>query len=159
MPTPEPIEIDHEHINVLVWAGLWLKIAHDDVPLSWPVTNPAGEVVAVGTLEPATADQVGAMLVNANTATLARPATAPRYRYAPPRHTQWQIVEILRAVHFYTDQQLAHAPGWLHTEAAQFCQALQYRLAVQLPGYLSSPGHITASATPALAGNWAPHQR
>jgi hypothetical protein len=153
MTTPQPIEIDHEHINVMLWAGLWLKVAHNNMPLMWPVTDTSGDVVAVHTLEPDTADQVGRMLVAANTCTLAGPVIGPRYCYTVPRHTQWQIVEILRAVHFYSDQQLAHAPGWLHTEAAHFCQALQYRLTVQMPGYLSSPGHLTPTVVPARAGN------
>lgn len=153
MTTPQPIEIDHEHINVMLWAGLWLKVAHNNVPLTWPVTNTGGEVLAVHTLEATNANQVGRMLVADNIHTLARPVFAPRYGYTVPRHTQWQIVEILRAVHFYRDQQLAFVPGWLHTEAAHFCQALQYRLTVQIPGYLSSPGHITPTVVPALAGN------
>ncbi len=153
MTTPQPIEIDHEHINVMLWAGLWLKVAHKNVPLTWPVTDTGGDVVAVHTLEATNADRVGRMLIADNTATLAGPVFAPRYSYSAPRHTQWQIVEILRAVQFYRDQQLAFVPGWLHTEGAHFCNALQYRLTVQIPGYLGSPGHITPTVVPALAEN------
>lgn len=153
MPDHRAVAIDHEHINVMLWAGLWLKIAHNGEPLMWPVTDDHGDVVAVHTLEPANADAVGHMLIDANTAMLTQAQPGPAYHYTVPRHAQWQIVEILRAVHFYTDQQLAHAPGWLHSQAAQFCQALQYRLIVQMPGYLGSPGHITPAVTPALVGN------
>jgi len=147
MTEADAILVDVEHINVMIWAGLWLKIAHGDQPLTWLAADEYGDFAAPTTLEPATADRTGQMLIDTNATAVGTP-TRPAYRYNTPQYHRWQVVEVLRAVHFYQDQ-IAAADDWPRNEANHFCQALIDRLVVQLSGYLGATAHITATTIPA----------
>lgn len=140
--------LDHEHIHVLIHAGLqeW-----PEGPLTWATPSRRREE-----LTPDTADQVGQMLVTENHRSHAyslnpneQPAFfAPMYTYQEPRYTNWQDVEILRALHGYV-WEASDAPDWRDTEACMFYEQLEGRTMQRLPGYdQAHTWAITANTMP-----------
>lgn len=136
--------VDPEHINVMIWAGLWLKEAQHNEPLAWPV------------LDNATADATGQMLLDTNARAVNNEQGRDQlyvYSYTPPRYRNWQVIEILRAIDFYTYQGAA-LDYWIYSEAYFFSSVLASRLVQQMPGYLSAAPHITPQTQPAMAKEW-----
>lgn len=58
--------VDPEHINVMIWAGLWLREAQHNEPLAWPVLDEFGRPHHLAVLDNATADAAGQMLLDTN---------------------------------------------------------------------------------------------
>ncbi|MGD9622363.1 MAG: hypothetical protein AB7G47_20260 [Mycolicibacterium sp.] len=144
------VQIDLEHIHVLVWAGLWLEDAQK-TPLAWPVVSGNGRVEGLSRLTADTADTVGQMLVDTNTRAVNDDTGQDNlyiYSYREPHHREWNQVEILKAVQFYEYQNTIN-DDWHLCEAYYFCQVLKSRMMHQLPGFLGAPWHITADILPA----------
>jgi hypothetical protein len=140
------------------WSGRghWLKVAQHDLPLQWPVLDEHGQLDHLNTLEPETAEPLDKCSWIPNARAVNAEHNADHlyvYSYSQPRHVKWQIVEILRAVDFYT-YQAAQNTDWLHCEASFFCSVLTSRLVQQIPGYLGASPHITATTWPAMAKKW-----
>jgi hypothetical protein len=140
--------VEAEHINVLLWA------AHEAFRrppgnLTWIFDNP----IRVHQLTHNNLDEVGQMLVDANTASVNycyfnNPVHEPyEYRYTRPLHTTWSIVEVLNALHCY-EYQASDPKDWQSTEACAFCRALQNALINALPGYDRGPWAITRISRP-----------
>ena len=100
-----------------------------------------------------TADQTGAMLWLENYRSV-------NYRYSdspaevPPRYTfrlakERELIEELKAIHCYVYQACEH-PAWADSEAKALCEALEWRLTRQLPGYDEAAWGFD-SDTPALS--------
>lgn len=153
--------LDPEHINVMIWTGLWLKVAQNDQPVEWPVLDHHGRITGTETLHPENADRIGQMLLDAN----ARAADSEHhtetlyvYSYQRPQHTTWRVIEILRAIHAY-EYDTCRIKGWLTSRAYHYCAAISHRLTQQLPGYLSAQPRITTQTWPAMAKEWHPENR
>ncbi|MEN4460901.1 hypothetical protein VXE65_02590 [Mycolicibacterium conceptionense] len=148
--------VDPEHINVMIWAGLWLKEAQHNEPLAWPVLDELGQHRHLATLDNATADATGQMLLDTNARAVNNEQGRDQlyvYSYTPPRYRNWQVIEILRAIDFYTYQGAA-LDYWIYSEAYFFSSVLASRLVQQMPGYLSAAPHITTQTQPAMAKEW-----
>lgn len=144
--------LDHEHIHVLVHAGLkvWpYEVDGSHLPLSWTRDGRREQ------LTPDNVHQVGQMLVNENHRSHAyamdpnNPAFfSPVYTYQDPHYTDWQEVEILRAIHGYV-WEACDAPDWRDTGACRFCEQLEGRTMQRLPGYdMARTWAITPSTMP-----------
>ena len=136
-----------EHINVLIWAGLYHL--RGNAPLRWGFGNPSD----VAELTPDNATHVGRILLEENTASVnyrynEHHDIASSYTYRQPRHTGWSLPELLNAVHCYQHQACEH-PGWETGQAHAFCESLQRRLIHLLPGYANGPWAITNTSVPA----------
>ncbi|WP_204806033.1 hypothetical protein [Mycobacterium riyadhense] len=141
--------VEAEHINVLLWAaheGFHRPLGN----LSWIYDNP----IRVKQLTHDNLDQVGQMLVDANTASfnychfndaIHEPYT---YRYTRPLHTSWSIVDVLNALHCY-EYQSNEPKDWHTSQAHAFCRELQNMLIQALPGYDRGPWAITGISQPA----------
>ena len=138
--------VDHEHINVMIWAGLTTSRGHDG-PLRWHFDNPS----RINTLTTDTATEVGQLLLTTNIVSVdylyRQTAAAEEYIYQRPQHTTWSIPSLLNAVHCY-EYQACEFPHWVDTEAHAFCRALEQALIRNLPGYREGPWGITAHDTP-----------
>jgi len=139
--------IDHEHINVLVWAGLKDPRLG---PLRWYWGTPTISTE----LHPETAAATGQMLLDANADTLGHlysdHGPYPAYTYRAPLHHSWTELEILNALHCYRYNSCEH-PGWEDSPARAFVDALEARLIHRLPGYTSGPWAIGPESLPAAA--------
>lgn len=145
------VQVDPEHIHVLVWAGLWLADAQDGEPLFWVVLDDDGRVAELPRLTPHTADAVGQMLLDTNTRAVNDDTGRDDlyiYSYREPTSREWNQLEILKAVQFYEHQNII-LDDWHRCPAYYFCKVLTSRMLYQLPGFLSAPGHITATTLPA----------
>ncbi|WP_157680456.1 hypothetical protein [Mycobacterium dioxanotrophicus] len=157
----DTVLVEPEHINVMIWAGLWIKAAQYNEPLQWPVLDEHGEPLYLNMLEQHTADSVGQMLLDTNAAAVNSEHgrnNAYVYSYAEPQYCNWQVIEILRAIDFYTFQ-CAQLENWIYTEAYFLCSVLASRLVQQIPGYLTAAPHITATTQPAMAQQWRDQSR
>ena len=141
--------VEAEHINVLLWAahkGFRKPLGN----LTWIYDNP----IRVHQLTDDNLDQVGQMLVDANTASVNycyfnHPVQEPyEYRYTRPLHTSWSVVEVLKALQCY-EYQACEPKDWQHTEAYAFCRELQNMLIQALHGYDPAPWGITRISLPA----------
>ncbi|WP_236722095.1 hypothetical protein, partial [Mycobacterium avium] len=138
-----------EHINVLLWAGRY-GFRRPCGNLTWIYGNP----IRVNQLTDDNLDQVGQMLVDANTASVNycyfnNPVAEPySYRYTHPLHTSWSVVEVLKALQCY-EYQSSDPKDWHTTEAYAFCRELQNMLIQALPGYDPAPWGITRISLPA----------
>jgi hypothetical protein len=138
--------VDPEHIHVLLWAAQNYSTPRT---FAWIYDNP----MRVGHLAPYTFDQVGQMLIDANTASVnhRRHPTTPqqscRYRYTPPLHTSWSIIELLNALECY-EYQSGQPDQWESSQAYAFCREMQKTLTAQLPGYDKGPWAITRRSRP-----------
>ncbi|MCA4741556.1 hypothetical protein QRB41_27545 [Mycobacterium avium subsp. hominissuis] len=154
MPSADDTVLVHpEHINVLIWAGLWLGQAQG-VTLQWSTCTEQGQWVTKY-LTPQTADSVGQMLVDTNTRAVNTQYGRDDmyvFSYQPPRRHEWGIVEILKAIDYY-EHQGAQNDDWPYSEAFFFCFALTAMAIQQLPGYRQAPWHITPATPPAAAIN------
>ena len=134
-----------EHIHTLVAAGL----DADRWPLRWYYDNPT----RIGELTPATATEVGQMLLDANIGSVDYRYSErnPRidYVYRRPRVTGWSIGELLNALHCY-EYQACEAPDWKTSQAHEFCRALERALIQQIPGYSVGPWAIDETSSPAV---------
>jgi hypothetical protein len=144
--------VDHEHIRVLVWAGLRPSAAG---PLQWAFLErdedwdededglDAGEARG-RELTPDTAAAVGAMLVAQNERVVGeRYAEEPGeeawhrdYVHAAPVHDTWSAVELIKAIEYYryqsfTDEEYDDAGA---SESLQFLNRLIMRVVDTLPG-------------------------
>lgn len=136
-----------EHIHVLLWAA---QKHCEPANLTWVWDNP----MRAAQLTPDTADGVGQMLIDANTAAVNHrrsPTTAPHqscdYRYARPQHTTWSIIEVLHAIECY-EYQCSGPDHWESSQAYAFCREMQRILITALPGYSEGPWAITPTSTP-----------
>lgn len=146
------ILIDPEHINVMIWAGLWIEDALGGQSLCWPVVADDGTVIDLARLTRGNADTVGQMLVNTNTRAVNDDNGLDDfyiYSYTEPVRREWSIVEILKAIQFY-ERQNAINDNWHRCDAYYFCQILKSALIHQLSGWLGAPEHITSATMPAL---------
>lgn len=140
--------VEAEHINVLLWAARY-GYRRAGANLTWAYDNPT----RVNQLTEDNLDQVGQMLVDANTASVNHcyfdnPVHEPyEYRYTRPLHTSWSIVEVLKALHCY-EYQTCEPGDWQHTEAHAFCRELQNALVSALSGYDHAPWGITRLSVP-----------
>jgi hypothetical protein len=101
-------------------------------------------------LQPETRDQVGQMLVDANTASVNDRYDENNvyvYSYSPPKHIQWQTVELLKAIDCF-EYQSCETGDWVGSEAYNFCDSLRGRLIGTLPDYSDSAWGITADTEP-----------
>lgn len=143
--------VEHEHINVLLWAGLQQPRLG---ALRWHFGNPRFE----GELQPETANAVGQMLLDSNATGVNHlyDTTDPvetfveTYTYRPPRHRSWSTPELLNALTCYEYQACEH-PNWEGSQARAFVEALRHRLISRLPGYSTGPWAITPTSVPAAA--------
>jgi hypothetical protein len=141
--------VQAEHINVLIWAAHQGFRWHRS-NFAWIYDNP----IRVNHLTDDNLDQVGQMLVDANTASVNyrhvhSPALEPYlYRYTRPLHTSWSIVEVLNAVDYY-EYQSSQPNDWDTSQAHAFCRELQKMLIQALPGYDRGPWAITDISRPA----------
>lgn len=140
-----------EHINVLIWAGIWLGDVQN-AALEWSCHDDATEQWATRQLTRETADVIGQMLVDTNVRAVNKEHGRDElyvYSYEPPRHHEWQIVEVLKAIDFY-EYQGAQNADWPYSDAFYFCFALRARAIAHMPGYSAAPWHITTETAPAL---------
>ncbi|APA78440.1 hypothetical protein BB737_08560 [Mycobacterium avium subsp. hominissuis] len=140
-----------EHINVLIWAGIWLGDAQNAV-LEWNFHDDVTEQWITRRLTRETADVIGQMLVDTNARAVNQEHGSDElyvYSYQPPRHHEWQIVEVLKAIDFY-EYQGAQNPDWPYSDAFFFCFALRAHAIAHMPGYGTAPWHITTETAPAL---------
>lgn len=127
------------HVDALLTAGLAFCTKKN--PLTWRHPPPtAAEPSTVGlerTLTPATAGQVGAMLLAENTRSVNHRNDEddwePVYLFHPLPGTPDPLV-VLKAIACLEYQSCEH-DGWLDSEARVFCQALRQVTITKLPGY------------------------
>lgn len=152
MPHADDTVLVHpEHVNVLIWAGIWLGDAQHLV-LQWSYCDEATGQWITQQLTRETADAVGQMLVDTNARAVNNEHGKDDvyvYSYQPPQHHEWQIVEVLKAIDFY-EYQGAQNDDWPYSAAFYFCYALRARAIAQIPGYRAAAWHITTETTPAL---------
>lgn len=143
--------VEAEHINVLLWAahqGFHRPLGN----LTWIYDNP----IRVHQLTHDNLDQVGQMLVDANTTSVNycyfnNPVHEPyEYRYTRPLHTNWSVIEVLKALQCY-EYQSCEPKNWQATEAYAFCRELQNILVQALPRYDHAPWGITRISRPAAS--------
>ncbi|ETZ55267.1 hypothetical protein MAHJHV58_31790 [Mycobacterium avium subsp. hominissuis] len=143
--------VEAEHINVLLWAGRYAFRRHCG-NLTWTYDNPS----RVNQLTDHNLNQVGQMLVDANTASVNHcyfdnPIHEPYlYRYTTPLRTDWTVVAVLKALQCY-EYQSSDPKDWESSQAHAFCRELQNLLIQALPGYDRSPWAITRTARPQFA--------
>lgn len=140
--------VDPEHINVLLWAAQNYSTPRT---FAWIYDNPT----RVGQLTPDTIDEVGQMLIAANTASVnhhypndpAGPCQPYDYQYTPPLHTTWSITELLNALECYEYQ--SDGPNdWTSSQAHAFCREMQNTLISRLPDYDEGPWAIRRTSRP-----------
>lgn len=140
--------VDPEHINVMIWAAAH-KVNRHHGPLRWYYGNPTH----AGQVSHDNVDQVGQMLLDENAASVNYRYTEDDvfvYEYRPPQHTNWSVVELLKAIDCYEYQACEH-PDWAQSQAHAFCQALRLRLISALPGYDAASWRITPNTVPQRA--------
>ncbi|GAB3399959.1 hypothetical protein GCM10027515_07130 [Schumannella luteola] len=157
--------VDHEHIRVLLWAGMRADLG---APLTWRADRD-GRVRHE--LTPETAPVIGAKLVRVNelvwnAVSRGMDPRAPlrsTYLHAEPESTAWTPVELIRSIDFYEYQSLdalddfideddeddegddADGSTWgpaeraLAIEAKLFLLALHRRLTASIPGWGTPP--------------------
>lgn len=144
--------VHHEHIHVLLWAAA--RPVPDCGRLHWYYGNPTRWNQMDGPATADTRDDIGQMLLDENAASVNylynRTDCVGAYTYRPPQHTDWSSPELLNALRGYQYQSCEH-PGWAHSQAKAFCDALQQRLVYTLPGFAGGPWLITPSSAPAAA--------
>ena len=153
--------VDAEHITALVVAGLvaddlsWLErdlepeLAEPGVSFTMAQVERAQELRR--TLEPESADRVGAMLWAQN-------VTSVNYRYSEdeledfyqaPADLLWRVqaararldpARVLGAIGCY-EYQSCEGPGWRESEAYQYVEALRRVWIRRLPGYRAGEVH------------------
>lgn len=149
--TDDTVLVHPEHINVLIWSGIWLGEAQNFV-LQWSHRDETSGQWTTRHLSRETADAVGQMLVDSNTSAVNKEHGKDDvyvYSYRPPQHHEWQIVEVLKAIDFY-EYQGAHNDDWPYSSAFYFCYSLRARAISHLPGYYTAAWHITGTTAPAL---------
>lgn len=138
------------HIDALLTAGL--AYTSPGSPLTWPVpsTTPPGEE----RLTDATADRVGAMLLEANergvnalyNSTAKETPWTEQYRFHRLSGKASPLL-VLKAISCL-EYQSCDAPDWNLSEAFMFCAALRTRAVNRLPGFDDAPGwSLTTSRT------------
>jgi len=140
--------VDTVHVDAMISAGLALRhvppLAWWDVPprLDW---SGAEAEPHRRTLTRTSADQVGAMLLAANIASVNyrydEHDLVPPYRYRPLPGRPDPVI-VLAAVDCY-EYQSCEAPGWRDSQARLFCDALRSACWHALPGYDAAPWKIT----------------
>jgi len=141
--------VPDEHIHVMIWAGLNVRYG----PLRWQANDPITGAKYWPELNQDVADRVGQMLLDANIASVdyryAEDGGPLIYTWHHPCQRDWSAVELLKAVQCYT-YQTCERDDWEHSEAHDFCQALQTSLIGDLPGYdQADTWGITTSNKPA----------
>lgn len=131
--------VSNTHIDALLSGAL----STDGGRFTWYRWDEAGEPQQQ-TVDYSTADQVGAMLLAENRASV-------DYRYQEsdlePIYefrllSGWPIpLVVLRAIACYEYQSSEH-PGWRSSNAAAFCDRLRQEMIALLPGYRDLPGEI-----------------
>ncbi|WP_144750275.1 hypothetical protein [Curtobacterium pusillum] len=127
--------IDHEHIRVLVWAGLQPRFGG---PLRWGHHGEDGAVV-VGTVDAGSAAELGAALVGQNEAVFdARhdwDDDHEPYEHAAPERETWTAVEVLKAIDHYLYHAMDEEAGdhWTSIDAAMYCEALRHGIVANDP--------------------------
>lgn len=138
--------VEHEHINVMVWAGL-RYVDSPYYPLRWFHGNPETRSI----LDYTTSDETGHMLLAENVASVNyrynEKTSVPDYYYEPPRHTSWSLGELFNAIACYEYQSCEH-PSWDTSQAHQFCRALKRHLIHAIPGYTNGPWAIDGASMP-----------
>ena len=135
-----------EHLNVLLWGAL--RAGHGRI--CWHYGNPTrmGELTAENTTA------VGQMLLEANVASVnylynAAGAAEP-YHYRTPVHTDWNAVELLKALACY-EYQSCESPDWEASSAQRLCRVIERELIVSLRGWTEAPWSISTTSAPAAA--------
>lgn len=147
--------IDHEHVRVLVWAGLQPRFGG---PLRWWFDD--GSTRADRILTEADAASVGAMLVAQNEAAFNdvhewEDPHAP-YEHASPLRDDWSAVAVLKALQHYVYHAFLDEDHdeWTSNEAGMFCSALSGSIVASVPGWdpttwtpavlRAAPGYVEA---------------
>lgn len=107
------IELDKEHISVIVWAA----INNSPEPIEFQGHTP---------------DQLGELLTNLNHEALdqtygQRDALNGEYTYTPPQFDSWQLGEILKALECYLTQ-ISGLPDPQRSKATQLIEAIRQRV-------------------------------
>ena len=97
------IELDQEHISVIVWAA----INNSPEPIDFQGHTP---------------DQLGELLTKLN-----REALNGEYTYRPPQFESWQLGEILKALECYLTQ-ISGLPDPQRSKATQLIEAIRQRV-------------------------------
>lgn len=137
--------VDPEHINVMIWAGLMPDRVNG--PMRW-YYGPGSNQQSMLSAE--TADRVGQMLVDVNSASVNyryKEDNAYIYSYTPPRFKTWQAIEIIGAIHCY-EYQACERDDWRESEAYAFCRMLERKMIRRLPDYDKAPWEITRDHLP-----------
>lgn len=137
--------VHEEHINVMVWACTRFS---DGGPV-YHHFRPDGTMMKVARGENQT--ELGQMLVDANAASIqARygDGEATTYRYANPKETKWEAIDVLKAITCF-EYQACEVEKWEATEAYSFCQNLKAQLLHSLPRYDDAPWSIYPDTIPA----------
>lgn len=165
--------VDKEHVDVLLMlglrgpSGLEVNPGNAFYPLGWFVPGEYGEEDLYVKLDYTNADEVGAMLVATNLAsiharypdTIADPEGIPGpivqywnepYTWTDPR-CRVTAVEGLKAISCYEYQSCEHE-GWKRSEARQFCEVLTGYLVGKVNGYNEAPWAFSAEHVAARRG-------
>lgn len=152
--------VDKEHVDILIAVGVRGVSGQAASPdnawsgVAWYVGGGSGDFSRRVRLDYTNADEVGAMLVATNLAsiharypdTLDDPDATPgpiarywdeAYRWTDPR-VRPTAVEALKAIACFEYQSCEH-DGWHTGEARQFCEALRHAVIAHLPGFSEAP--------------------
>lgn len=151
--------VEPTHVDALVSAGLSWRIGCSDLRWFWPELDRSEDMDALrGKTRELTFDSAGRVASMLYTECY----VSVRYRYDSPAHEEMpglidmprpdeyvfaimngtpDPVVVLKALSCYEYQACEH-PGWLSSEARQFCDALRHRAIRALPGYDAAPWEI-----------------
>lgn len=140
--------LSQEHTNVMVWAA-----THFTDGYVFEYRNALGHWEV--TTRERNRDELGQTLVDTNAgAYLVCNASAEptyyEYTYSQPVRTDWEVLDVLKAVGCY-EYQACEAPDWEGSDAQRICQKLTKALILRLPGFDDSPWGIESDSVPATA--------